>query len=132
MTRVPLVDIVRSAAGVGQDTTADESVDVLLTQLSNERRRLVISHLHHDIGAEEIVTTRELAEFVTHYECGDGYTSDDRKPIYVALYQSHLPKLVDAGILEQVDTHEFRPGPNLAAAAEILETAESVTGGEES
>ncbi|GAA1280292.1 hypothetical protein GCM10009646_79170 [Streptomyces aureus] len=131
MVLVPLVDAVRSLTDSEVDQTADASIDALLTQLSNERRRLVTHHVHNDLESDEAVTVRELAEYIAHYENDDGYTSDDRKAVYVGLWQCHLSKLTDAGILEQVDTHEFVPGPNAAAAVAILDTAESVTGGAE-
>ena len=52
------------------------------------------------------------------------------KAVYVTMLQTHLSRLVDAGLAKKVDQHDYRPGPNLEAAVEVLETAESVTGGE--
>lgn len=43
----------------------------------------------------------ELAEALAEHESDDDtYTTQDRKRMYVALYQNHLPKMDDVGIVE--------------------------------
>lgn len=118
------------------DSTPDVEPDCdltpieLITQLSAKRRSRVVKHLYHDIESNEIVTTRDLAKYLVLLEHGEGYTSDQRKSCYTGLYQNHLPKMVETGLVEQLDQHEFRPGPNLDAAFALIEHAEDVTGGE--
>ncbi len=53
--------------------------------------------------AEEPVRLRELAEQVAAWEQGttvDELTSDERQRVYISLYQSHLPKLDNHGIVD--------------------------------
>ncbi|APX98402.1 MULTISPECIES: DUF7344 domain-containing protein [Natronorubrum] len=76
------------------------SKDVIFELLKNRRRREVLSYL---LEAEETVTLGELAEQIAAWENDTEVTalsSDQRKRVYVALYQTHLPKMDDAGIVE--------------------------------
>lgn len=127
----------------GDDSDVSASAGEIFTQLSNERRRVVVSHLYHDYDSSESITLSDLAEHLAHYECGPDYSGADRKTAYIGLYQLHLEQLESAGIIEwtdgtlgepkphgHVDAHTIRPGPNLEAAATILEAGESVCGGD--
>ena len=79
------------------DETA--SLDVTFDVLRNRRRRLVLRRLRStgtpvDIG--------DLAEHVAGVENGIDparLNSQQRKRVYISLYQSHLPKLDDAGAI---------------------------------
>lgn len=76
------------------------SKDVIFELLKNRRRRQVLSYL---LDANETVTLSELAEQIAAWENDTDVTalsSDQRKRVYVALYQTHLPKMDDAGIIE--------------------------------
>ncbi|WP_049923640.1 DUF7344 domain-containing protein [Halopiger djelfimassiliensis] len=89
------------ASSVG-DSDADEqlSKDVIFELLKNRRRREVLTYL---LEAEETVTLGELAEQIAAWENDtdvNALSSDQRKRVYVALYQTHLPKMDDAGIVE--------------------------------
>jgi hypothetical protein len=69
-----------------------ERLDVLLTVLSEPRRRRVVEYVRDN----ERATLAELAEFVAERE------SPDRPPverIELSLYHSHLPRLVEADLL---------------------------------
>ncbi|RQG91259.1 ArsR family transcriptional regulator [Natrarchaeobius halalkaliphilus] len=83
--------------------SADEdglSKDVIFELLKNRRRREVLAYL---LEAEETVTLGELAEQIAAWENDtevNALSSDQRKRVYVALYQTHLPKMDDAGIVE--------------------------------
>jgi len=84
------------------DSEADEglSKDVIFELLKNRRRREVLAYL---LEAEETVTLGELAEQIAAWENDtdvNALSSDQRKRVYVALYQTHLPKMDDAGIVE--------------------------------
>ena len=84
------------------DSKADEglSKDVIFELLKNRRRREVLAYL---LEAEETVTLGELAEQIAAWENDtdvNALSSDQRKRVYVALYQTHLPKMDDAGIVE--------------------------------
>lgn len=73
--------------------------DAAFTLLKNPRRRAVLRHLEETpettlsdladrIAAEENDTTPELL------------SSSDRKRVYISLYQGHLPKLAEFGVIE--------------------------------
>lgn len=75
------------------------SEDMAFTLLSNPRRRFVISYLSHH-GSP--VGIHELAEQIAAWETGtpvEELTREDRKKAYISLYQTHIPKLEDAGIV---------------------------------
>lgn len=67
--------------------------------LQNERRRRVLQYLSETDGA---VDMRDIAEQVAAWEhetTVQQLTSDQRQRVYIALYQSHLPKLADFGLI---------------------------------
>jgi len=76
------------------------SLDVVFEILKNERRRSVLEYLD---GNEERVVLGELAEHIAARENDttvESLTAQQRKRVYVGLYQCHLPKMDDAGIVE--------------------------------
>ncbi|UHQ95324.1 DUF7344 domain-containing protein [Haloterrigena alkaliphila] len=76
------------------------SKDVIFELLKNRRRREVLAYL---LEADDTVTLGELAEQIAAWENDtevSALSSDQRKRVYVALYQTHLPKMDDAGIVE--------------------------------
>lgn len=80
------------------DATLTE--DELFELLSNERRRHV---LHALMREEEGLEIGPLSQEIAAWEDGVEYehvTSSDRKRVYTALQQSHLPKMDKAGVLE--------------------------------
>ncbi|MFC7045025.1 hypothetical protein ACFQH6_05940 [Halobacteriaceae archaeon GCM10025711] len=85
----------------GADGAAVERLsqeDVFQT-LSNERRRYVIHYLLQH-GRTEI---RELSLQVAAWENDkprEQVTSDERRSVYNALQQSHLPKMAGSGVIE--------------------------------
>lgn len=67
--------------------------------LQNERRRRVLQYLSDTDGA---VDMRDIAEQVAAWEHDttvQQLTSDQRQRVYIALYQSHLPKLADFDLI---------------------------------
>jgi len=73
------------------------SQDQVFDLLSNSRRRFVLHHLKQADGP---VRLSELAAEIAAIEnevSVDELTSQQRKRTYVALYQTHIPKLEDAG-----------------------------------
>ena len=80
-------------------TIPELSKDELFHLLQNQRRRRVLLYLQ---GAEDKVSMRDVAEQVAAWENDttvEALSSDERQRVYIALYQSHLPKLDDAGVL---------------------------------
>jgi len=70
--------------------------------LSNERRRYVLHYLKQRNG-DAPVPLREVVDQVAAWENGtkiDELESDDRKCVYTALKQTHLPRLDKFGVVE--------------------------------
>lgn len=94
----------------------DISIGVVYDILRNERRRLVLEHLDEQ-GSD--VTLGELAEKLAAIENDkppSKITSQERKRLYVGLYQCHLPRMDDAsaidfdrdrGVVKQSEQTEF-------------------------
>jgi hypothetical protein len=82
------------------DTPPKLNADQIYHLLQNERRRYVLRYLHE---AEGKVLMRDIAEQVAAWENNStiqAITSDERQRVYIPLYQSHLPKLDEKGIIE--------------------------------
>lgn len=74
------------------------SQDRVFDILSNPRRRFV---LHYLSSQSDSIPLRELADEVARWETGDETLSpQQRKRVYVSLYQTHIPRLADAGMIE--------------------------------
>jgi hypothetical protein len=80
------------------DTTLSQ--DDIYDILSSARRRYILLQLKQRQGPIELT---ELAEELAAWE-NDAPVADlpqeDRKRVYVSLYQTHIPKLDDAGLVE--------------------------------
>lgn len=75
-------------------------VDEIFHILQNERRRMVLEYLQE---TDSSVRMRDVAEQVAAWENDttvEELTSDQRQRVYIPLYQSHLPKLDKAGIID--------------------------------
>lgn len=120
------------------DTEADPSVDLapseLFDILSGDRRREVLLALA-EAQAASISPQVELGEIVdriTALECPSPPDADgaDRKRVYVSLYQTHLPKLEDRGLIsvdeddEHTQDYVIRPGTDLQPIAELIRSVE--------
>jgi len=106
-----------SAAASAEATDTELDKNQLFHLLQNERRRAVLRYLEGREG--EAVRMRDIAEQVAAWEHDttlQALTSDERQRVYIALYQSHLDKLADAGVIEYnkprgiVRTTELFPG----------------------
>ncbi|ODR81177.1 hypothetical protein BG842_00100 [Haladaptatus sp. W1] len=93
-----------STAGDGFEHATEESVEPLSRDkifhiLQTQRRRDALRFLKETGGTVEM---RDLAEQVAAWENDttvQALTSDERQRVYIALYQSHLPKLESEGII---------------------------------
>lgn len=89
------------SAEAGDGSPAQElSLDLIFEILKNERRREVIRYLREH---EQQVTLSDLAEHIAALENDTdiaSITSSQRKRVYVGLYQCHLPKMADMGIVQ--------------------------------
>lgn len=86
---------------VGQsEANTQLSLDERFEILKNERRRIVLQYLREET---ETVKLNELADQVTAIENDTdvgSITSEERKRVYVGLYQFHLPKMDKMGVVE--------------------------------
>lgn len=86
---------------LGADEETDElEKDEIYHLLQNERRRNVLRYLRDREGP---VQMRDIAEQVAAWEHDttvQALMSDQRQRVYIALYQAHLPKLDEKGIID--------------------------------
>lgn len=78
----------------------DLPLDVVFDILRNQRRRLVLSAIEERGGS---TTLSDLAEHIGGIENSKpphALNAQERKRVYVGLYQCHLPKMDDAGAIE--------------------------------
>src|SRR6056297_942434 len=111
-------DIVESESEEDEVPEPELSRDLVFDVLKNRRRRYALHYLRR---ADESVQLSELAEQVAAWENDievDAISAAERKRVYTALYQSHLPKLDDAGI---VDYNQNRGIVELSTAAEQID-----------
>jgi hypothetical protein len=110
---LPVVSSISQQGGRGEptDTTDSESVadqgtretpteDDLFDVLANRRRRYAVHALKREHGETDI---GDVAEQVAAWEYDvdvEQVSYDERKRVYTALQQSHLPKMDDAGVVD--------------------------------
>jgi Flp pilus assembly protein TadB len=87
------------------DQSADRSLstETIFETLSSRRRRYV---LHYLTQRDERVTVRDLSMQIAAWENGierDAVTPKERKRVYTALHQTHLPKMHRLGVVAYND-----------------------------
>lgn len=75
-----------------EELTKDEVFEVL----SSSRRRQILYHLHRRGGSAEL---RSLARDTAADETDESVDSDVVKRFYISLYQTHIPKLEQVGLV---------------------------------
>lgn len=81
-------------------TESTLSMDETFELLKNNRRRLVLEYLMRHDGEAKL---DDIADHVTAIENDtevSAITSEERKRVYVGLYQFHLPKMADMGVID--------------------------------
>ena len=84
----------------GEQGSVDLEKETVFEILSNQRRRHT---LHYLLREEEAVELRELSTQLSAWENGvetEEISHKERKRVYTALRQTHLPKMDDVGVLE--------------------------------
>lgn len=119
-----------------EDASTDEAVrealplDVTFEILKNRRRRLVLEYIR---DMEESTTIGELAEHIAAIENDttvQQLNAQQRKRVYIGLYQCHLPKMDDAGVVEfNQDRGLIALGANVEPLYEYLDVAREDDGG---
>ncbi|RBI60827.1 hypothetical protein DMJ13_16950 [halophilic archaeon] len=83
-----------------KETPTELSKDKIFHILQTQRRRDALRYLKNNDGSVEM---RALAEQVAAWENDTtvaALASDERQRVYIALYQSHLPKLDKEGVID--------------------------------
>src|SRR6056297_3104084 len=76
------------------------SLDLVFEVLKNERRRRVLAYLREN---DDTVSLSDVAEHIAAVENEKPETalsSQERKRVYVGLYQCHLPKMDDTDVID--------------------------------
>lgn len=87
----------------GESAAVELSQNTVFEIFSNTRRRMVLYYLRDRGGP---VPVEELAAEVAAFENDanvDDLSRQQRKRVYVSLYQTHLPKLEEAGVIDYKD-----------------------------
>lgn len=105
------------------------SLDVIFDMLSVERRRRVLRYL---LTESEATTLSDLAEHIAAIENDKpeaALSSDERKRVYVGLYQCHLPRMADASVIDyESDRGTVELGPTADAVTAYLPAEEESDG----
>jgi hypothetical protein len=106
------------------EETADLSLDDVFHILQTFRRREAIRYM---LQAGDLVKMCDVAEHVAakeHETTVKQLLSDERQRVYIPLYQSHLPKLDEAGIIDYDKPRGIvRPGECLEQFRQYLDSA---------
>lgn len=98
-------------------------MDVLTDIIGNKRRRLAIKSLDVD----ERISLSDLAEEVARREIGEDPIASQRKNVYVALHQAHLPKMDDSDIFHYYEEEKvIATGPEFEPVQYILKEFEEM------
>ncbi|WP_440010500.1 DUF7344 domain-containing protein [Halomicrococcus sp. SG-WS-1] len=112
------VDVATEEADEPNELTADQAYHLL----QNERRRNVLRYLR---DVDEPVEMRDVAEQVAAWENDTtvaALSSDERQRAYIPLYQSHLPKLDEEGVIDYDQSRGIvEPTPLVEVLNEYLE-----------
>lgn len=92
----------RAALEIMDDAELNDglSPDDVFEILSNARRRSMIHFLHEQRGQASL---SDIADHIAAWEydtSGDQVNSDQRRRVYISLYQTHLPKLAEYGVVD--------------------------------
>ena len=82
------------------EETESLSKDTIFELLKNQRRRDAIAYLKDNDGE---ATLSDMAEFIAAKENGitvQELSSSQRKRVYIGLYQCHLPKMANVGVID--------------------------------
>jgi hypothetical protein len=104
-----------------------------VTELINNRRRRLILQLVNE-SAEEMSLdqlSRKMAAVMNDISI-DEVSSDERKKMYVSLYQNHLPKLDDDGVIEyDKRAKTIDSSPSTSVVADLIRDLSAVCSDDE-
>ncbi|GGN94071.1 MULTISPECIES: DUF7344 domain-containing protein [Haloarcula] len=99
------------------DSDSELTRDDIFHVLQCRRRRLVLKYLQEYDG-DEPARMGDIAEHIAaleHDTTIDALRSQQRQRVYIALYQSHLPKMDKAGVLEYNQSRGYVETTSLAS-----------------
>lgn len=106
----------QSAEAESEERAEEPSESAVFSILKNARRRHVLRYI---VREDRTVSLAELAVYIAAKEndvSSELVTSAQRKRVYVALYQTHMPKLDDAGAVDYDSARKYAsPAPGLDA-----------------
>lgn len=106
----------------GETPREEREVTALFELLSNPRRRMTLQILH-DHG-DDIEDIHDLVDHVAAAETNTPIkqlTYREKKRLYISLYQTHVPKLAEAGVIHyDPDTGTVDPTPRMATFATYM------------
>lgn len=108
----------------------DPDIDVVFDILGTSRRRAVIRYLETNPGP---ISIGELADYIAAQEYDktpEEVTQNERKRVYVSLYQSHLPKMTAADVIAYEQGESIEQGPYFETFATMLAHADKIVRGE--
>lgn len=109
-------------------SSQEPSKETIFNLLRNGRRRYLLQYLETQEG---VVRLGDLADALANWEMEDEdayVTHKDRKRAYVSLYQTHLPKLDDANIIDYNQPRgTIELGPDYQYVQEYLHHSHSGT-----
>ncbi len=76
------------------------SLDLVFEVLKNERRRRVLKYLAENPGTASLSDLAEHIAAIENDKPETALSSQERKRVYVGLYQCHLPKMDDTDVIE--------------------------------
>jgi len=112
----------------GERETTD--IEAVLTSLSKERRRRLLDVLDDGGGG----TFAEVVARVSEEIYGEDYDRQERKRVYVSLYQNHVPVLAENGVVVfegTGDDDRLYPGPAFPETKDALEDSGVASNGVE-
>jgi hypothetical protein len=94
--------------------------ETLFDLLSSRRRRLLLSVLHRQKEVDLTTLTRHVAALETG-STPDELDPAERKRVYISCYQTHVPRLAEAGLVEyDTDSGVVRSTAKLSAVNRYL------------
>ena len=84
------------SASDSDEFTPDDIFDLL----SNHRRRMVLHHLRQNGTSAEVSEIAAAVAALENDTTVEELTDQQRKRVYVSLYQTHLPKMAEMNIIE--------------------------------
>lgn len=112
-------DLPEGTAGGNDSSEVEVNKDDIFEILKNSRRRGVLRYIEERCG-EESVSLSDVAEHIAAKENDVTVamlSSKQRKRVYVGLYQCHLPKMDEAGV---IDFNKARGTIELRESASVL------------